>query len=146
MHPISIIDRLTADSPPSGETATCVDLVVRDLILLLNTWEILPRLEAAYSDEMLSSVVNYGVSNMSGKSTRPGILHEYQREVRDAVIRFEPRLNPETLVVEVTALPPPVGSAEFGLMIEGELMGVDSVRRLSFRSKVSASTGRVVLV
>ena len=123
-----------------------MDLAVRDLILLLNSWEVLPRSDHPYSQEMLSSVVNYGVPNMSGRSTRPSILQEYQTAVRNAVLRFEPRLNPDSLVVEVSALPPPVGSAEFGLRIEGELLGLDSARRLSFRSKVSASTGRVVLV
>ena len=145
-HPISIIDRLTGEAPPPTDITTAVDLVVRDLVLLLNSWEILPKSDFPYSEEMLSSVVNYGVPNMSGRSTRPSILLEYQNAVRNAVLRFEPRLNPETLVVEVSALPPPIGSAEFGLRIEGELLGLDSVRRLSFRSRVSASTGRVVLV
>ena len=145
-HPISIIDRLTGETPPPADTTTAVDLVVRDLILLLNSWEILPGSDHPYSQEILSSVVNYGVPNMSGRSTRPSILQEYQTAVRNAVLRFEPRLNPDSLVVEVSALPPPVGSAEFGLRIEGELLGLDTTRRFSFRSKVSASTGRVVLV
>ena len=83
---------------------------------------------------------------MSGKSTRPSVLEEYRSAVREAVIRFEPRLNRETLVVDVKVLPPPIGTAEFGLLIEGELMGLETNRRISFQSRVNASTGRVVLV
>ncbi|MEE2972701.1 MAG: GPW/gp25 family protein [Planctomycetota bacterium] len=145
-HPISIIDRLTGGTPPSADTTTTVDLVARDLVLLLNSWELLPPVEHGYSDEMLSSVVNYGVPNMSGKSTRPSVLQDYRTAVRDAVARFEPRLDPETLMIDVAVLPPPVGTAEFGLLIEGELLGLDTARRISFRSRVNASTGRVVLV
>ena len=145
-HPLSIIDRLVGDTAPAGDVSSTVETLSRDLVLLLNSWEILPVKEIPYSDEMLASVLNYGVPNMAGKSTRPSILSNYEKEVRKAVLRFEPRLDPSTLNVEVALLPPPAGSSEFGLRIEGELLGLETRRRVQFRSRVSASTGRVVLV
>jgi type VI secretion system protein ImpF len=145
-HPLSIIDRLVGDASPAEDVSSVVETLSRDLVLLLNSWEILPAAETPYSDEMQASVLNYGVPNMAGKSTRPSILSNYEKQVRIAVLRFEPRLDPSTLTVEVALLPPPAGSSEFGLRIEGELLGLETRRRVQFRSRVSASTGRVVLV
>lgn len=141
----TIIDRLTAAPASSRDVASVAEAVSRDLLLLLNSWEVLPTSDTPYSEAMQSSVLNYGVPNMSGRSAGPVNLQEYEKLVRDAVLRFEPRLKSEGLEVEVGPLPPPAGSAEFGLRIEGVLAGVDSSRRVTFRSRVSATTGRVAL-
>lgn len=145
-HPLSIIDRLVGDAAPAEDVSSVVETISRDLVLLLNSWEMLPVAETPYSEELQASVLNYGVPNMAGKSTKSSTLSNYQKQVRDAVLRFEPRLEPSTLTVEVALLPPPAGGSEFGLRIEGELRGLETRRRVQFRSRVSASTGRVVLV
>lgn len=119
--------------------------VIRDLLTLLNTWEILPPFDSPSSTEVECSVLNYGVPNVAGKMVSPNSLAEYEAEIREAVRRFEPRIDFETLEVSAEEPMATGSNAVFSLKIEGDLVGLESSRRLVFVSRVSAATGRVEL-
>ena len=119
--------------------------VIRDLLALLNTWEILPPFDSPSSTEVECSVLNYGVPNVAGKMVSPNSLAEYEAEIREAVRRFEPRIDFETLEVSAEEPRATGSNAVFSLKIEGDLVGLESSRRLVFVSRVSAATGRVEL-
>jgi type VI secretion system protein ImpF len=143
---LSIIDRLVAGPSPASDVSSISAAVIRDLLSLLNTWEILPPFGGKQSADVESSVLNYGVPNVAGKTVSPSSLSQYETDITTAIRRFEQRINPETLVV--TTSEPNLGgsNAVFSLNIEGDFVGLETPRRLVFRSQVSSATGRVELV
>ena len=142
----SIIDRLTQNGIPKEDVNSLVDRIGRDIVLLLNSWQILPRTDPPANSTIASSVLNYGIANLAGKPVDSATLADLERQVRLAIARFEPRLDPSTLKVKSSRATGAGSQSEFGLSIDGELRGVDSRRQVSFRTFVNLATGRVRLV
>ena len=84
-QPLSIIDRLVAGRAPSEDVATLVNTISRDLLYLLNSWEILNLNSVTINQELSSSVLNYGVVNMVGRSIRSDSLEKYEQAVLKAI-------------------------------------------------------------
>jgi type VI secretion system protein ImpF len=82
-----------------GETALRAT-IRRDLAWLLNTTNFgaLGSLEAY--PEVESSVLNYGVPDLAGKTLHGRTILDRAREIRNAIRDFETRLDPDSLVVE----------------------------------------------
>jgi type VI secretion system protein ImpF len=115
----SLLDRLTdPDSSSSRESLEARVLskqqlrnaVLRDLSWLFNTTRLQPDAALAPPEEVQMwkeapfarvSVINYGVPALSGKNI--SMLHFAALEIaiRDAILMFEPRIDPKTLAVEV---------------------------------------------
>ena len=49
---------------------------------------------------MKTSVLNYGVPDLAGKTLTKRVIQGRAREIRDAIRAFEPRLDPQRLEVE----------------------------------------------
>ncbi len=145
-QPLSIIDRLVAGRAPSEDVATLVNTISRDLLYLLNSWEILNLNSVTINQELSSSVLNYGVVNMVGRSIRSDSLEKYEQAVLKAIKTFEPRLDPVTLEVKAFNSKGPGEGASFSLTIEGELAGNENRRRIVFRSRINTTSGRATLI
>lgn len=71
--------------------------IVRDaLVELLNTTNLEHEIPAQY-DEVRASVLNYGIPPLAGGYISDMKWMEVERMIRRAIIRFEPRIIPETL-------------------------------------------------
>ncbi len=121
--------------------------VVRDLGWLLNC-EAHPQPEEFEGLELVQgSVVNYGVRSLTGawlSGHEPGAL---EMVVREAILRFEPRIVPETLTVR--ALPDEAGASRganrLALEIVGQLWAQPMPEQLYIRTEVDLETGGCAL-
>lgn len=104
----SLLDRLQDDAPqrrserpdayaPSGEGMRRI--IQRDLGLLLNATDASAEFDAARYPAAAASVVNYGVPPLSGSYLAAQNWEAIAKLIRTAVVRFEPRLIPESLSI-----------------------------------------------
>ena len=115
----------------------------RDLAWLLNTTNLGAIQDLSPYPHVRTSVLNYGVPDLAGKSLhRRTILHR-AREIRDAIRVFETRLEPESLVVE------PSGGSDAGnsitFVIRGDISSATKVMPVYFHTELEADTASVAV-
>ncbi len=103
----ALLDRLTDEAPLSRAEAEDARVmsknqlrqaVLRDLGWLFNATQSLPR-EAQAIPELATSVLNFGMPPLSGQLASKLDIVQLEKMIRQAIMRFEPRILPETLVV-----------------------------------------------
>jgi len=115
----SLLDRLTDADPTSSREALDARVltkqqlraaVLRDLSWLFNTTRLQPDAAFASPEELRMwqeapaarhSVINYGVPALSGKNIAMLHFAALENAIREAIVLFEPRIDPKTLAVEV---------------------------------------------
>ena len=122
--------------------------VLRDLSWLLNTeyFEAVHSLDAY--PEVRSSVLNYGIPSIVGltitdlnDSMRGGLA----KTLRDAIVRFEPRLDPDSIVVRTHADKEQMDGRTLTFEIEAELLAEPAPLRLLLTSVVDLENGHATL-
>ena len=94
----------------------------------------------ARKQAIASSVLNYGIPDLSGRIVSALNQAELEADIRTALERFEPRLTPGKLEVEVM-VDEEVGSV--GFAIRGEVQSLEQVEdRFFLMVNVDLSTGR----
>lgn len=108
----ALLDRLRDDRPDQKtepRSAKVIDAsrlrqaVLRDLSWLFNTTRMTGRnapVMYAYAEH---SVVNFGLPPFAGEMASTLDVMELESAVRQAILDFEPRIDPQTLIVEVLA-------------------------------------------
>jgi len=103
----ALLDRLTDDAPQSRAEAEDTRVmsknqlrqaVLRDLGWLFNATQSLPK-EAQALPDLAGSVLNFGMPPLSGQLASKLDIVQLEKMIRQTIIRFEPRILPETLVV-----------------------------------------------
>ena len=151
----ALLDRLT-DEAPDQRSETMQDAllskvklkrtVLRDLAWLLNT-------TAHHTDQQLSdypevrrSVINFGVPVLSGKHFSGLDWRNLEGQLHTAILTFEPRILPETLVVKAYAPTDPLGHHNLlHFEVHGELWAKPFPIELLLRSELDLETGEVRL-
>lgn len=95
--------------------------IKRDLAWLLNTISFESAQDLDGHPQVRDSVLNFGVRDFAGRSHGIVAEREQAREIRRAIRRYEPRLNPKTLRVEPQGRGEGPGKVSF--LIEGEILG-----------------------
>ena len=105
----SLLDRLTDDDPGSAQEpverrvlsrSQMRAAVLRDLTALLNCTRLSDKDKLlAAAPHAGNSVLNYGVPSFSGETAASIEVSDIERAVRDAIVRFEPRILPDSLSV-----------------------------------------------
>lgn len=90
----------------------------RDLLRLLSYGLQPERREFDGYPEVQASVLNYGMPNLLGMADLAMKPMFVEQQIREAIMRFEPRVNRETLRVRVTRVDVPGDSAMRNLEIE----------------------------
>ena len=116
----SLLDRLTDNDPVNGRESLDARVlskqqlraaVLRDLSWLFNTTCQEPPLRSRdaagrqiwqAAPEARKSVLNYGLPPLSGETMIVMDFPWLEQQIREAIIRFEPRIDPDTLNVKVT--------------------------------------------
>ena len=75
--------------------------VIRHLEYLLNSYTSLASDMVDGFDHVKSSVLNYGISNVTGISLSHKNALRFEGEIRQAILDFEPRIIAETLSVKI---------------------------------------------
>lgn len=104
----ALLDRLLDDQPGSNseplEARTISrqrlrQCVLRDISWLLNAQAGFGHLERGAFAQVARSTVNYGMPPLSGKLVSGMDVADLERAIREAILRFEPRILPRTLTV-----------------------------------------------
>jgi predicted component of type VI protein secretion system len=112
--------------------------IIRDIYYLLSSSSHLrlEDIEEEYYERVRSSVLVYGIHSYVGRQY--GTFREYiVEEVKNALIKFAPRLRPETLVIDECS----VEGVVFKLLIKGEFMVLTSVEKLTLTLNIDIETG-----
>ncbi|UCE31923.1 MAG: type VI secretion system baseplate subunit TssE [Burkholderiales bacterium] len=108
----ALLDRLIDDAPHARSESTDArvigraqlrEIVLRDLRWLFNAMQGLGPDDAA-DPHVRRSTVNYGMPSLAGKLASKVELYDVERMMRQAIVDFEPRIDPSS--VQVRAVPP----------------------------------------
>lgn len=104
-----LLDRLTDNAPHSQveaddarvmNKAQIREAVLRDLSWLLNSVQPLGKDLAALYPQAADSVLNYGLPAMSGQLASKVDVSLLERTIKQAILRFEPRVMEDSLEVK----------------------------------------------
>jgi len=104
----ALLDRLTDDEPERRSEAESHRVmsknelrqaVLRDLAGLFNAVQPLGQAAAAAYPLLAESVLNFGLPPLSGQLASRLDVGTLESAIRDAIVRFEPRILPQTLQV-----------------------------------------------
>lgn len=108
--------------------------IKRDLAWLLNTISFESAQDLSGYEQTRDSVLNYGVRDFAGRSHGIVAEREQAREIRRAIRRYEPRLNPKTLRVDPQGRGDSPGKVSF--LIEGEILGGPQLMPIRLKTDV----------
>lgn len=118
--------------------------VLRDLTWLFNTTNLASAADLTPYAAVAESTVNYGLAPLSGKVVSSLDLSELERILREAILRFEPRIIPHSL--SVRGLPPkdPAGHHNvLSVEIMGELWAQPYSLELLLKTDVDFENGEI---
>ena len=149
----SLLDRLTDDAPDKKvetgsawiiDVARLRDIIQRDLRWLLNTSNMAAEHDLESYPNVASSVLNYGVLDISGSVSTAHRATEIRQAIRTAIESFEPRLLSETLEVDMRQ--EKIGSgAIISFEIRAELWAEPVPVNLYLRTALDVTTGEVTV-
>jgi type VI secretion system protein ImpF len=150
----SLLDRLTdADPEASNESRGRRVLsmqrlrtaVLRDLASLLNTGQLETIEDLESYPEVRNSVLNFGMPDITGLSIAGTDTVELEKAVRDAIVRFEPRIAAKS--VRVTVVKDEAGMSRNSMVfnIAGQLWAEPTPITLYLKTEVDLETGGVTV-
>jgi type VI secretion system protein ImpF len=149
----ALLDRLTDHDPKrrvEGREERVISRtqlrasVLRDLSWLFNTTNLSTEVELASYPLVARSTLNYGLAPLSGRLVSNLDLSELERILKEAIVRFEPRILPDTLVVRGTKSEDPVAHHNvISLEISGELWGQPYPLELLLKTDMDLETGEI---
>ena len=116
--------------------------VLRDLEMLLNSRTYPPESEIYDFSEAEQSVLNYGIPDLAGTSVLSVGSAEFETQVKQAILRFEPRVSRRSLSVHIVSSVGPEVIRALSFEVEGELWAHPLPERLFVRTEVDLETGR----
>ena len=93
-----------------------------------------------------SSVLNFGIPTVAGLTASGLELSKLERQVRNAIIAFEPRLLKDKLTVEAILSDEEMSRNTLVFDINGELWAQPVPLRLHLRTELDLETGKVSIV
>jgi type VI secretion system protein ImpF len=150
----SLLDRLTDEEPGSeaeSRERRVLSLralrkgVLRDLAWLFNTTCLLSPIDDPQLPHVASSVLNYGMPDLSGNFIANFNLSRLERAIRQAIWDFEPRLIRSTVFVR--ALPEEKANHnKISFEIEADMWAQPYPERLYLKTELDLEHGSVTLV
>ena len=135
----ALLDRL-ADDEPEKKTesrdqrvisiAKLRNSVLRDLTWLLNSVHLAATEDLSQCPDVERSVLNYGLPSFAGGSTATLGILDTENAIRDTILRFEPRLIPNSVKVKLIA---PIAMEEglrFAIREGGRTVGAGVVSKV----------------
>ncbi len=146
----SLLDRLTDDEPGQQQESRqrrVLSLrrlrasVVRDLEWLFNAGNLSATEDLEHYPLVASSVVNYGLPDLSGTMASDIDEHKIEREVREAILNFEPRILRKSVKVRATVSSDLANPNTLAFEITGALWAKPAPERLYLKTHVDLETG-----
>ena len=149
----ALLDRLTDHDPArkvEGREERVISRaqlrasVLRDLSWLFNSTNLSDVTDLTNYPLVAQSTLNYGLAPLSGKLVSSLDLSELERILREAILRFEPRILPHTL--SVRGIPPKDPLAHHNIQsveIMGELWAQPYPLELLLRTDMDLESGEI---
>jgi len=148
----ALLDRLTDNEPEKKleareervmSTARLRQAVLRDLAWLFNTTT-LGGEELAGFPFAAHSVINFGLPALSGETASTLDIIELEQSIRQAIVDFEPRIDPASLRVEAVVTDLQLDRHNvISVQIRGDLWAYPVPLELLLRTDVDLETGQV---
>lgn len=151
----SLLDRLTDDDPQRQQEARSERVismrrlregVLRDLGWLLNTSNLTSVHDLALFPQVAQSVLNYGVPDLTGLTVSSVNVVELERVIRQAILRFEPRLLPHTVRVRVVTSDEHMSHNALTFFIEAQLWAQPLPLQMFLKTEIDLELGNVMVV
>ncbi len=114
-----------------------------ELSCLLNTVRLGATQDLSGSPEVKTSVLNYGLPDLTGKVMTPQAVQDRAREMEEAIRIFEPRLDPDKLCIEALS---GVGMDNaISFVIRGDITAAVKALPVKFFATVEVETGEAVV-
>ncbi len=148
----SLLDRLTDDEPEQQQESRdkrvlglrqLRESVRRDLAWLFNTTNLGVVQDLENYPEVASSVLNFGLPEMSGHIVANSLPLDLERQVRQAVLTFEPRILANSLEIHVTANDEDMSHNALTFEIIGELWAQPLPEQLYLKTEMDLDLGMV---
>lgn len=148
----ALLDRLRDDEPDKKQESLDERMisvrelhnsVIRDLGWLFNCENLASVADLGSYPETARSVVNYGISSLSGRAISSADVHGIEQMVREAILNFEPRIIPESLEVKVSADLKAMSHNRLTFEIRGDLWAVPIPLEFLLLTEVDLETGEV---
>ena len=149
----ALLDRLTDEEPEKKleprenrvlSKSRLRQAVLRDLAWLFNTTKIESGVAMAKWPYARRSVINFGLPALSGQTASRIEVQDLERDIRQAILDFEPRILPESLdvkaVVDLSSLD---HHNVIGIQIHGHLWAQPVPLELLIRTEIDLETGKV---
>jgi len=116
--------------------------VLEDIRSLLNTARSLPADELQEFPEVAASVLNYGIPNLCGVSVSGLSPRDLEREIVEAILLFEPRIDADSLSVRANVSSEVMSGYAVSFLIEGVLWAQPMPEQLYLSTQLDLETGR----
>lgn len=146
----ALLDRLTDEEPESRVESRekrvlsmrrLRECVLRDLRWLLNTVPLGQTESLEGFPQVQASVLDYGLRDLAGMTLSGVDPSDLEREILEAIHRFEPRILPRTLRVRAVSPEDPLHRNALAFEIEGELWGQPLPTSLYLKSEIDLEDG-----
>ena len=147
-----LLDRLTDNDPKKNKESRnkrVVSLqkykkaVMRDLSWLLNTHANSEQSGYDAFEEIPSSVLNFGVQNVAGKTASSLNIDDMQFQLKETLCRFEPRILPDTISIHFALEPNEMKkSRSLSFEIRGVLWSQPLPESLFIKTELDLETGK----
>lgn len=146
----SLLDRLTDDEPRSSvesrdrrflSTQKLREGVKRDLGWLFNTGNLAEAVDFEDYPQVAHSVLNYGIPSLTGSTASSVDEGAMERQLRQAVWDFEPRLLRNTVRVRATLSEEQMSHNAIAFEVEGELWAQPVPLHLLLKTEFDLETG-----
>jgi type VI secretion system protein ImpF len=150
----ALLDRLTDAQPTSRVESRDLrvismrrlrEYVLRDLAWLLNTTPLGQTQDLSEFPYARDSVIDFGMRDLAGVALSGVDPVDLERSIRDAILRFEPRIQKKTLRVHAVLPDDPQHRNSLAFEIEGDLWGQPVPTRLYLKSEIDLEDGSMTV-
>ncbi len=117
--------------------------VRRELAWLLNTTNLEAVVDLEPYPEIRTSVLNYGVPDLAGKSQSPTAMRQRAQDMEASLRAFEPRLDPDTLSIQARSVSERENALTY--LIRGNITAAATAIPMQLVSDIETDTGAVTL-
>jgi type VI secretion system protein ImpF len=151
----SLLDRLTDEAPGDKQESRnrrvismsrLRKLVRRDLAWLLNCGHMESLQDLSEYPEVQRSVLNYGLPDLSGLAVSGLTEDQIEREVKNAILTFEPRILANTVRVRSEVSPEQMNRNAIVFEIVGQLWAQPMPTELFLKTELDVETGDIQVV
>lgn len=146
----SLLDRLTDLDPEKKKESASQQLlsqkqykeaVIRDLGWLLNCVSLGSIMDLEPYPHVQRSVLNYGLPDLSGRTSSSIEVDDLERDLRQAISEFEPRIIANSLKVRVHSSPQDMSQNSLVFEIEGVVFEQPLPFQVLLRSRLDLESG-----